>query len=77
YIAQVRHSVKVGGHLIIATFALDGPEQCSGLTVDRYDAPGLRRVFGSDFELIKSFNETHKTPWNTEQKFIYSYCLMN
>jgi trans-aconitate methyltransferase len=38
YIARLRRALRVGGHAIIATFALDGPERCSGLMVSRYDA---------------------------------------
>jgi len=76
YIAQVRRALKIGGHIIVATFAVDGPEQCSGLTTNRYDAQSLHHIFGDDFELVASLNENHITPWNTEQKFVYCYCQM-
>jgi 2-polyprenyl-3-methyl-5-hydroxy-6-metoxy-1,4-benzoquinol methylase len=74
YVAQVSHAVKPGGHVIIATFALDGPDKCSGLMTARYDAASLHSAFGSQFDLIDSTNETHKTPWGTEQRFVYCYC---
>ncbi|MDX2139294.1 MAG: class I SAM-dependent methyltransferase [Chloroflexota bacterium] len=74
YVAQVRHAVKPGGHVIMATFAPDGPEQCSGLTTARYDAQTLHSTFGSGFELVSSTRETHLTPWGSEQKFVYCYC---
>ncbi len=74
YIEQVYRSVKQGGHVIVATFASDGPEKCSGLNVVRYDAPSLHGEFGSKFELIYSTHENHHTPWGSEQKFIYCYC---
>jgi 2-polyprenyl-3-methyl-5-hydroxy-6-metoxy-1,4-benzoquinol methylase len=74
YVAQVRHAVKPGGHIIMATFAPDGPEQCSGLTTVRYDAPTLHSIFGGGFELVSSTRETHLTPWGSEQKFMYCYC---
>lgn len=74
YVAQVRHALKPGGHLIMATFAPDGPEQCSGLTTARYDANSLHAVFGSGFDLVSSTRETHITPWRNEQKFVYCYC---
>lgn len=74
YIAQVCHAVKPNGHVIIATFAPDGPEQCSGLTTARYDATSLYSLFGSQFDLLSSTNETHHTPWGSEQKFVYCYC---
>lgn len=31
YVARLGRALKVGGYAIIATFALDGPERCSGL----------------------------------------------
>jgi 2-polyprenyl-3-methyl-5-hydroxy-6-metoxy-1,4-benzoquinol methylase len=74
YVEQVRHSVRPGGHVIVATFAPDGPEKCSGLEVARYDAASLHGVFGSPFELVLSANESHQTPWGSEQRFVYCYC---
>ena len=58
----------------MATFVADGPSQCSGLDVMRYDLSTLHGVFGEDFELINSTAETYITPWASEQKFIYCYC---
>ena len=74
YIEQVRYALKPGGHIIMATFAADGPTQCSGLDVMRYDPASLHSVFGADFKLINSAGETHVTPWGSEQKFTYCYC---
>ena len=48
YIARLARGVKAGGHAIIATFALDGPETCSGLPVARYDSASLAQALGSD-----------------------------
>ncbi|MBE9145906.1 class I SAM-dependent methyltransferase [Planktothrix mougeotii] len=73
YLDTVKHCVKPGGHMIIATFALDGPNRCSGLEVVRYSLDSLHEQFRNDFELVDSTNETHKTPFGTEQKFIYCY----
>ena len=74
YIKAVRHSVKIGGHLIVATFGLDGPLKCSGLDVVRYSPDSLHAEFGDNFELVNTADELHKTPFETEQKFIYCYC---
>ncbi len=76
YIQVVRHAVKPGGHVIVATFALDGPPRCSGLDVTRYSPDSLHHEFGEDFQLLTSTRETHVTPFGTEQKFIYCYCRM-
>jgi len=74
YIKTVRHAVRTGGHVIIATFAPDGPDRCSGLEVVRYSRESLHSEFGKNFELVDSSRETHHTPFGTEQKFIYCYC---
>ncbi|MBI3743990.1 MAG: class I SAM-dependent methyltransferase [Chloroflexi bacterium] len=66
-------SLAPGGHAVIATFALDGPAQCSGLPVARYDALGLSTELGPSFELITSLPHTHLTPWNAGQSFLYCH----
>jgi len=75
YVNQVMKSVKPGGHVIVATFAPNGPEQCSGLPVVRY-APGeLHGEFGPSFELLEHVSEEHRTPWGSVQHFVYCHCL--
>ncbi|EAQ67891.1 MULTISPECIES: class I SAM-dependent methyltransferase [unclassified Synechococcus] len=74
YVNQVLRSVKPHGHVIIATFAEDGPTQCSGLPVMRYSPEQLHGQFGSSFALLKQEREEHHTPFGTTQKFIYCYC---
>ena len=74
YLNTVRHAVRTGGHVILATFAPDGPDRCSGLDVVRYSPESLHGEFGESFELVDSSRETHRTPFGTEQKFVYCYC---
>ncbi len=74
YVRQVLHAVKPGGMVIVATFAEDGPTQCSGLPVMRYSASGLHDEFGAPFELLGHEKETHHTPAGNEQKFVYCFC---
>jgi SAM-dependent methyltransferase len=73
YLDQLRASLRPGGHVIIATFAEDGPERCSGLPVARYSPRQLDETLGADFELIESRAEVHLTPAGREQRFVY--CL--
>lgn len=75
YVQQVMKSVKPGGHVIVATFAPDGPEQCSGLPVARYAPEQLHGEFGPAFEMIEHASEEHKTPWGSLQHFVYCHCL--
>ena len=74
YVEQVLRAVKVGGHVLVATFASDGPTHCSGLEVARYEPDELHAQFGSDFELLKSVREQHKTPSGAVQPFVYCMC---
>lgn len=71
YIDCVGKALKPGGFLILATFALDGPEKCSGLPVRRYDAASLLNALGPEYSMIREADERHRTPWDTEQHFIY------
>ena len=76
YVRQVMKAVKPGGHVIVATFAPDGPEQCSGLPVARYAPEQLHAEFGPPFELVEHASEAHTTPWGSVQHFVYCHCLM-
>lgn len=74
YVERVAFSMKPGGHVIVATFGPEGPTECSGLDVVRYDADSLHAEFGKAFRLLKSRTEVHKTPWGAEQQFLYCLC---
>lgn len=71
YVALARRTVVEGGHLVIATFAEDGPKQCSGLDVCRYNADSLSRELGQGFSLVAGAGETHTTPSGSSQRFYY------
>jgi hypothetical protein len=72
YVRLARRTVPLGGHAVISTFALDGPEKCSGLNVARYDARGLEAQFADGFKLVRAEREKHVTPWETVQPFTYT-----
>jgi len=72
YIARLTRGLKAGGHAIIATFALDGPEKCSGLPVARYDGASLARTLGTPFKLVHTQRHEHATPWGSRQIFQFS-----
>lgn len=72
YVERLQAGVRSGGHAIIATFALDGPEKCSGLSVQRYDHESLSRAIGSAFDLVEHHGHRHVTPWGAEQSFQFS-----
>jgi len=72
YATLLARTIPIGGHAMIATFAPDGPEKCSGLEVRRYDGRALAAELGPRFQLVKSVPELHRTPWNAPQSFQYS-----
>jgi SAM-dependent methyltransferase len=76
YVAKVRHALKPGGHVVVATFGPEGPERCSGLPVSRYSPEGIHDQFGDQFIKIGSEAELHHTPWGSEQEFVYCYCRL-
>jgi Methyltransferase domain len=71
---QYRHTlhqaIGPGGAVIMATFATDGPESCSGLPVARYDAGELERRLDG-FSLVASSREEHITPEGIVQPFTW------
>lgn len=73
YVERATLSLRHGGHLIIATFADDGPPKCSGLEVCRYNEETLIQTFGTEFEPVGIFREQHRTPFDTVQSFLYSH----
>jgi SAM-dependent methyltransferase len=74
YVEAVLRAVKPGGLVIVATFAEDGPSQCSGLPVMRYGADELHAEFGEPFLLLGHQKESHHTPAGKEQSFVYCFC---
>jgi SAM-dependent methyltransferase len=73
YVARLAQALAPGGHAIIGTFAIDGPEKCSGLPVRRYDPADLARELGAGFALLHSRRHDHTTPWKSEQRF--QFCV--
>ena len=74
YVEQVRQAVRPSGHVLVATFAHDGPARCSGLDVARYTPDSLHGEFGDAFCLLHSTLEEHITPGGAKQAFIYCLC---
>jgi SAM-dependent methyltransferase len=77
YLARVKRAVRPGGHVVIATFAPDGPERCSGLPVVRYDPQALASTLGPAFDLVGSRSHDHLTPGGNTQRFQFSRFTRN
>lgn len=73
YVDVLTRAVVPGGHVLIGTFALDGPERCSGLQVTRYDVQGIASVLGPTFTLVDSLAHAHTTPAGNVQRFTFAH----
>lgn len=73
YLRALGAGLAKGGLAIIATFASDGPEKCSGLAVERYDADKLARTLGQQFTLEAHWRDEHLTPWGSAQ--VFTWCV--
>lgn len=71
YAEVVAASVAVGGVAVIGCFAPDGPEQCSGLPVQRASAADLAGLFAPAFTLERAETIEHTTPWGAVQPFTW------
>jgi len=72
YVRLAEQTLRPGGTAIMGTFASDGPERCSGLTVCRYDPDDLAATCGPGFERMHSERHVHITPMGVPQSFVYS-----
>ncbi|MDQ2960262.1 MAG: class I SAM-dependent methyltransferase [Candidatus Dormibacteraeota bacterium] len=71
YVATLQKATRPGSAIVIATFALDGPDHCSGLPVQRYDAEDLCAAMGVEFDLEAVRREVHLTPSGAAQPFTW------
>ncbi len=71
YVAVLKQTVPAEGHVIIAAFAIGGPDKCSGLDIVQYDAGRISAELGGEFELQEQVEELHQTPANKQQTFNY------
>jgi 2-polyprenyl-3-methyl-5-hydroxy-6-metoxy-1,4-benzoquinol methylase len=69
YFRNLVTSLRPGAQIILSTFGPNGPTQCSGLDVVRFDAQSLLAELGPRFELLISHRELHSTPFATTQQF--------
>ena len=71
YLATLRAALAPAAAVIIATFAPDGPDHCSGLPVARYSAEDLTALLGDAFTVVETFCEEHITPTGALQPFTW------
>ena len=76
YRSALRHALNPHGHVVIGTFAVDGPSQCSGLPVSRYDPSGLAAQF-PDMHILHGRRIEHVTPSGATQPFTWLLLVAN
>jgi trans-aconitate methyltransferase len=72
YRARLLRALKPGGAAILAAFAPDGPERCSGLPVMRYDETAFSEWLGPQFALLEARRLDHLTPSGATQRFQFA-----
>ncbi len=72
YAGNAAQHINPHGYLVLGTFSLRGPQECSGLPVSRYAEETIKQVFRPDFQHIHSFEEEHITPFHTTQHFLWT-----
>jgi trans-aconitate methyltransferase len=76
YLDTMSQALASDGAFVIATFAPDGPDHCSGLPTRRYDAPTLVAAISTriDAELVTDARHVHVTPSGVHQAFTWIAC---
>lgn len=72
YVATTEKYIEPNGKMMIATFSMQGPLKCSGLTIHQYDPTTLADAFSNGFTPIDHHFENHTTPFNTVQNFLFA-----
>ena len=75
YIRALLAGTTLGTHVVVATFAPDGPESCSGLPVQRWSATDLASRFGHAFDTVSASRSEHTTPWGSVQPFTFVHLV--
>ena len=71
YATLLSDILETNGLYFVGTFSESGPLKCSGLEITQYSKEKFLKIFGNDFSLLNSFEEVHKTPFETTQNFIF------
>ncbi len=72
YAQVAAEAVAPGGHALIAGFAPNGPQRCSGLPVTRRSPEQIAALLAPAFSLLQTRTECHRTPSGAEQWFAYA-----
>ena len=71
YVDIAQRAIRPGGYFVLGTFSPKGPKKCSGLEIRQYSRAAMSAVFAPFFRRIKCKEETHVTPFETTQHFLF------
>lgn len=71
YVSVAEKGIDENGYLVLGTFSENGPAKCSGLNIRQYSETSMSNRFERSFKRIKCIEETHQTPFNTSQSFLF------
>ena len=71
YVETVQKNLNKNGNLVIGTFSENGPKKCSGIDIKQYSESTMTNKFKMYFDKIKCIKKVHKTPFDTNQNFIF------
>jgi hypothetical protein len=72
YVRALDPATGPGSVAVFGCFAPDGPEQCSGLPVARYNPAQLAGELGGQWQLISQERQEHVTPAGAVQPFTWA-----
>ncbi|MCV9387546.1 class I SAM-dependent methyltransferase [Reichenbachiella ulvae] len=71
YLKSLSKGLSSGAYLILGTFSENGPKKCSGIEIKQYSALSMQELLKDQFEVIKTMNVDHPTPFDTVQNFTF------
>lgn len=71
YAEEAANNIVPHGYLIVGTFSISGPKQCSNLPITQYSKEKFQEIFYKYFEMVEHFEDIHITPSGNQQNFIW------
>ncbi|MBS1528985.1 MAG: class I SAM-dependent methyltransferase [Bacteroidetes bacterium] len=71
YLNRAHSCLQPDAYMVLSTFSTNGPQKCSGLTVQQYSETSLSTLLNQYFEKIRCITRAHVTPMQVIQDFIY------
>lgn len=72
YFDNLRASMKEGGYVLLAEFAKEGAQKCSGLPVHQYSVEEMQARLGEGFVLIESEDYLFVSPHGHKRPYVYA-----